>query len=67
MRPASEIADQICGCATREQHNRDVALIEADRAALVAEIVAYFRSPWHPNPDAHCVAHEIEKKWGKPE
>lgn len=48
MTPAHVIADQICGCANRDQHRRDVALIEADRAAVrKAErdaIVAWLRT-----------------------
>jgi len=35
---ADELADAICGCANREQHRRDVALIEAYREAAVAEL-----------------------------
>ena len=37
---AEALADAICGCANREQHRRDVALIEAYREAAVAELRA---------------------------
>lgn len=39
MRPASEVADQICGCAGRDQHQRDIALIETDRKQVREEVV----------------------------
>lgn len=48
VRPASEIANEICGCSTKDQHRRDIALIKADRqqavAAEVAQIVAGLKS-----------------------
>lgn len=37
-RTASEIANEICGCADRAQHLRDIALIEQDRADARAEL-----------------------------
>lgn len=47
MRPAIEVATQICGCAYAHQRQSDIALIEADRAEaraeLVAEIVQYLQ------------------------
>ena len=37
---AEDLADAICGCSNRDQHRRDVALIEAFREAAVAELQA---------------------------
>lgn len=66
MRPASEIADQICGCATREQHQRDIALIEADRQALVTEICEWLDMKSQPH-FSHIISAAIQAKWGSPE
>lgn len=47
MTDASDLAFEICGCANREQHKRDIALIEKDREQARMEeraaIVAYLR------------------------
>lgn len=62
MRPASEIADEICGCANREQHRRDIALIHRDREELVREIAAFIQTRW-PSDQARWLADEIERKY----
>lgn len=54
MRPAIEVATQICGCADARQRKSDIALIEADRAEVRAEVVAEI-----------VASSEIEAKWGK--
>lgn len=59
---ASDIAIQICGCATMQQHRKDTALIKADRAALVAEIVEWLRSN-DMSGKWQTIASEIETKW----
>ena len=57
MRPAIEVATQICGCAYAHQRKADTALIEADhaevRAELVREIVAELRdmAAWNDQHD----------------
>lgn len=47
IRPAVDLAVQLCGCANVEQRKRDTAIIEADRAAIRADeranIVAWLR------------------------
>jgi hypothetical protein len=60
MREASEIANEICGCSDRDQHRRDVKLIEADRkAAALAErarIVAWLREQdGYDDVRANCI------------
>ena len=62
MRPAIEVATQICGCADARQRKSDIALIEADRAELVAEIVAELRSVG--SMPAQIYADHIEAKFG---
>lgn len=63
MRPAIEVATQICGCADARQRKADIARIKADRAELVAEIVAELRDEAHmahirrPDPDAALQAY----------
>lgn len=69
MRPAIEVATQICGCADARQRKSDIALIEADRAELVAEIVAELRDQSEEKQD-HAwmgpldIADYIEAKFG---
>ena len=74
MRPASEVSDQIVR-ALYEPSPRLAAVIEADRAALVAEIVAWLRTVSDPGATfqdrrlayqiaAANFASEIEAKWG---
>lgn len=43
------------------------AIVEADRAELVAEIVAWLRGFWDGDEDEDfkLAANEIEAKWGK--
>lgn len=59
LRPAYEIASEICGCANREQHRRDIALIEADRAAVA------HAARKQALEEAARVADEIADKWGR--
>ena len=40
LRPAEEVATEICGCAYANQRKRDIAVIEADREAVRAEQAA---------------------------
>ena len=40
LRPAAEVAAEICGCAYPDQRKRDIAVIEADREAVRAEQAA---------------------------
>jgi lambda repressor-like predicted transcriptional regulator len=37
---AATLANELCGCATREQHKRDIAAVLAYRAAAVADATA---------------------------
>lgn len=78
MRPASEVWQQAVDALFRSarpvagdpeiasvDHDVAAAIIEQDRAALVAEIVAWLRGncmsgKWR------ILASEIEEKWGKP-
>ncbi|MGE8143025.1 hypothetical protein ACQKOE_13705 [Novosphingobium sp. NPDC080210] len=40
LRPAVEVATEICGCAYADQRKRDIAVIEADREAVRAPLLA---------------------------
>ena len=40
LRPAEEVATEICGCAYPDQRKRDIAVIKADREAVRAEQAA---------------------------
>ena len=72
MRPAIEVAENICPYSWGEFGDKNAlveasAIIEADRAELVAEIVAWLRGRAQPH---RCTADQniaelIEAKWGK--
>ena len=40
LKSASAVANAICGCATKEQHARDIKLIEAHVADAITEALA---------------------------
>lgn len=75
MRPASEIANQICGCSNRDQHQRDIALIEADRKQVREEVVREV-CEWIRVQDefsdlacrlaANCEAPDVDLSWTLP-
>ena len=73
MRPASEVwrhANRASLTANNKQGGAlaaATAIIEADGADLVAEIVAWLRSFWDgdEDEDLKLAATEIEAKWGK--
>lgn len=71
MRPASEVAAKLGRCWLAADHaatslgyvaaiSEPAAIIEQDRAALVAEIVAWLRAD-----DFTMTADAIQAKWGK--
>lgn len=71
MRPAIEVATQICGCADARQRKSDIALIEAYRAEVrakvVAEIVAELRGLDGRRDESNLIgwaANHIEAKFG---